>query len=195
MKNNYILLELNDKNEIRTKSSITISSLNIENLTDINIKIDTGCPNTSIPIQKLGISYEKAQEMKQLDCNNTDIIKEISFGVNDTKEKRQLDRKLKTEGRYMELKSVTFKHKGFILDIDGVQIKNESVKVSYDRVGNILIGMDVLSNMDIHIGVSRVLNKTILLACPYDSINNEYYGALDEHFNLCSKIIMAVDIL
>lgn len=56
--------------------------------------------------------------------------------------------------------------------------------MSYDRTGNILIGMDILSKMDIHIGKSKITNKTIMLACPYEMINNEYYKALNEHFGL-----------
>ena len=58
------------------------------------------------------------------------------------------------------------------------------VKVSYDRTGNILIGMDVLSQMDIHIGKSKVLGKTVFLACPYTAINREYLEALSQHFDI-----------
>ena len=58
------------------------------------------------------------------------------------------------------------------------------MKVSYDRTGNILIGMDVLSQMDIHIGKSKILEKTVFIACPYDSLNQEYLEALNQHFDI-----------
>ena len=47
----------------------------------------------------------------------------------------------------MELKSITFQHKNFEIDFGGVCINKDFVKVSYDRTGNILIGMDVLSQL------------------------------------------------
>ena len=111
MKNNFILLELNHRNEIRADVNMTIKSLDITKIGHINVKIDTGCPYTSIPIRKLGISNEKAWLMKQSDCADPSIRKEISFGVNDSKEKREADKEKFKTGKYMELQSVTFEHK------------------------------------------------------------------------------------
>lgn len=184
MKNNYIFLELNRYNEIRADVNMTIKSLGITAIENINIKIDTGCPYTSIPILKLGISSMKAQQMKQKDCADSRIKKEISFGVNDSKDKREADKEKFKKGQYMELKSITFQHGGFDIDFEGVHIGKDFVKISYDRTGNILIGMDVLSKLDIHIGKSKVLGKTVFLACPNDRINQEYLNALNQHFEL-----------
>ncbi len=86
--NKYILIETNDKNELRTDVGLTIKSLNITGIKSINVKIDTGCPYTSIPIQKLGISAHQAHQMKLNDCANHNIEKQISFGVNDSKADR-----------------------------------------------------------------------------------------------------------
>ena len=184
MKNKYILLGLNYNNEIRADVNLTIKSLNITSIEDVNIKIDTGCPYTSIPILKLGISAAKAQQMKQIDCRDDKIKKEISFGVNDTREKRDGDKEKFRNGQYMEIKSITFRHGTFGIDFGGVCIENDFVKISYDRTGNILIGMDILSKLDIHIGKSKILEKTIFLACPNNSINQEYLNALKQHFEL-----------
>lgn len=184
MKNDYILLELSQYNEIRADVNMTIKSLDITAIEDINVKIDTGCPYTSIPILKLGISNIRAQQMKQKDCADGRIRKEISFGVNDTKKKRDADKEKFRNGQYMELKSITFQHGGFEIDFGGIHIEKDFVKVSYDRTGNILIGMDILSKMDIHIGRSKLLRKTVFLACPNDRINQEYLSALNRHFGL-----------
>lgn len=121
--------------------------------------------------------------MKQRDCADDRIRKEISFGVNDTKEKRDADKEKFRAGKYMELKSITFQHGDFEIDFGGVYISKDHVKVSYDRTGNILIGMDILSQMDIHIGKSKVLGKTVFIGCPYDSMNREYMEALSLHFD------------
>ena len=84
------------------------------------------------------------------DYVDNEIRKEISFGVNDSKEKRDVDKEKFKAGKYMELKSITFRHRDFELNFDGVCINKDYVKVSYDRTGNILIVMDVLSQMDIY---------------------------------------------
>lgn len=184
MRNKYILLEINQRNEIRADVNMTIKSIEITQIENMNVKIDTGCPYTSIPILKLGISSAKARQMKQRDCDDDRIRKEISFGVNDSKEKRDADKEKFRAGKYMELKSITFQHGDFEIDFDGVCISKDHVKVSYDRIGNILIGMDVLSQMDIHIGKSKILGKTVFIACPYDSMNQEYLDALSQHFDI-----------
>ena len=184
MRNKYILLEMNRRNEIRADVNMTIKNMELTELENMNVKIDTGCPYTSIPILKLGISSAKAQQMKQRDCADDRIRKEISFGVNDSKEKRELDKEKFKAGKYMELKSVTFQHGNFEIDFGGVCINKDFVKVSYDRTGNILIGMDVLSQMDIHIGKSKILGKTVFIACPYKSMNQEYLEALSQHFDI-----------
>ncbi len=184
MKNDFILLELNHRNEIRADVNMTIKSLDITRIGQINVKIDTGCPYTSIPIRKLGISNEKARLMKQADCADSSIKKEISFGVNDSKEKRESDKEKFRTKKYMELQSVTFEHKDLEIDFHGICLKKDFVKISYDRSGNILIGMDLLSQMDIHIGKSKILGKTVFLACPYASMNADYLRALNEHFYL-----------
>lgn len=184
MRNRYILLEMNQRNEIRADVNMAIKSMELTEIGSVNVKIDTGCPYTSIPILKFGISSAKAQQMKQRDCADDRIRKEISFGVNDAKEKRDADKEKFRAGNYMELKSITFQHGDFEIDFGGVCISKDHVKVSYDRTGNILIGMDVLSQMDIHIGKSKVLGKTVFLACPYASMNQEYLEALNQHFDI-----------
>ena len=184
MKNKYILLEMNQRNEIRADVNMAIKSMELTKIENMNVKIDTGCPYTSIPILRFGISGTKAQQMKQRDCVDDRIRKEISFGVNDSKEKRDTDKEKFKAGKYMDLKSVTFQHGDFEIDFGGVCINKDYVKVSYDRTGNILIGMDVLSQMDIHIGKSKVLGKTVFIACPYESMNQEYLEALSRHSEL-----------
>lgn len=184
MKNKYILLEMNQRNEIRADVNMAIKSMELTEIESMNVKIDTGCPYTSIPILRFGISSAKAQQMKQRDCDDDRIRKEISFGVNDSKEKRDADKEKFKAGKYMELKSITFQHRNFEIDFGGVCINKDFVKVSYDRTGNILIGMDVLSQMDIHIGKSKILGKTVFIACPYESMNQEYLEALSQHFDI-----------
>lgn len=190
MRSSYILLKMNRKNEIRANVDITIASLGLSGLNDINVKIDTGCPYTSIPIKKLGISSQQALAWKQRDIKDDSIKKQISFGVNDTIEQKEQYKAMLRQGKYDSLPAVTFLHSGLAMDFDGVEINSPSVKVSYDRTGNILIGMDILKNWDIHIGTIYT-GETVFLACPKDRLNDEYFRELNKLFGTGDKIIKA----
>ena len=50
MRNKYILLEMNPRNEIRADVNMAIKSMGLIGIENINVKIDTGCPYTSIPV-------------------------------------------------------------------------------------------------------------------------------------------------
>ena len=65
----------NQRNEIRANVNMTIKSIGLTQIENMNVKIDTGCPYTSTPILKLGISSAKAQQMKQRDCADDRVRK------------------------------------------------------------------------------------------------------------------------
>lgn len=182
----YIKIMKNRDNELRINADIRISSLGLTGISSINVKIDTGCPYTSIPIQKLGISQYNAQIMKQNDCLDTNIKKNISFGVNDTQKDRRTALSMFKAGNFMQLKQVTFIHRDLEMTIGNIKIHKQEVKISYDRTGNILIGMDILENWDIHIGKADN-GETVFLACPIDQINESYLRELENTFHITSK--------
>ncbi|MCM1542121.1 MAG: hypothetical protein NC121_12800 [Blautia sp.] len=197
MRNKYIKIALNGNSEFRVNASISIPSLNIMDVNDVFVKIDTGCAYTSIPVQRLGISYENAQVCKQNDSDNNSIIKKISFGVNDSKEKRDKDKQLYANKKYMELTSITFEHDDLLLKLMDVDINTNSVRLSYDRTGNILIGMDILKDWDIHIGTIDTptlpeYGQTIFLGCPRDQINGAYLLELERLFKTGTSINAAL---
>ena len=78
------------------------------------------------------------------------------------------------------------------MTIAGVDIGKNMVRLSYDRTGNILIGMDIIGKMDNHIGMSKKIGRVIFLACPIDKINQDYLLALEEHFCLGTMISAAI---
>ena len=65
MKNKYILLEMNQRNEIRADVNMAIKSMELTEIENMNVKIDTGCPYTSIPILRFGISSARAQGLRR----------------------------------------------------------------------------------------------------------------------------------
>lgn len=150
---------------------------------NVNVKIDTGCPHTSFPMQKLGISDAEAYRMKLKDSNDASIMKSISFGVNDSKTKKDEDKKKFRSKRYMELNSISFRHIATGLSICDMDIGDFEVSVSYDRVGNILIGMDILKTLEVHMGTIST-GETVLLACPRNNITNDYRQELNSMFDV-----------
>ena len=104
----FLKILLNNKNEFRTAASFELNGMKFSN---VDVKIDTGCPKTSFPMLKLGISEENAYKMKEKDCNDDSIPKRISFGVNDSRIKVEEDKRKFKSKRFMDLNSISFKHK------------------------------------------------------------------------------------
>lgn len=184
MRNNYIKIKMNHMNELRATASFNLCNMKF---IDVDIKIDTGCPYTSIPIIKLGVPKDEANKLKQQDCSDNKVKKNISFGVNDSEEKRTKDREKFINKEYMDLSSITFKHQLQAFIINEINLGNYIVSVSYNRTGNILLGMDILKDWDIHIGTIDT-GETIFLGCPKDQLNEDYLTELEKDFGMAAKI-------
>lgn len=180
--NNYLKVELSDRNEFRCLGNFIINGLN---LTDLDFKIDTGCSKTSIPIKRTPLDHDKILELMMTDYSNPNIKKAISFGVNDSEEKKQSDRQKFKSGRFLELNSITCIKKLEEFTIAGLNLGDMELRVSYIRTGNILIGMDILSKFDIHIAPDKTNNnKTTLIACQLNRINDDYLLELEKSFGI-----------
>jgi hypothetical protein len=180
--------------ELVNNSFICHINLSIFNnyFTDIKAKLDTGCSYTTINYWKLEHKASKCKQFKKLDIeNNVDYM--LTYGVESSgfkhTEPETIDEKL-------ECKFIKFKHNVSNFSIDDYTLSNCDVYINYDRRGNILIGMDILSKFDIHIGTSNVTGKEILIAVLKDQQDkNEYYKALYEHFNIVqSNSVLAENI-
>lgn len=180
MSSEYIEIPLNSNNEFKTDVSLSIGSLGINNIDNVTVKIDCGCPHSTLPLRRLGLSKDLAYLQKIQDCTNTNITKEISFGVNDTNEHISNALKLFKSGDWMHLKEITFIHRDFSVYFnDEFCIHNSNIRVSYDRTGNILIGMDILKHLDCHIGKTSSGN-TIFIACPDNNLTHNYLTRLHQ---------------
>lgn len=147
------------------------------NFSETPVKIDTGCDLSTIPLGKTGYPYLK--ELKKRDIlNNVDST--LSFGVESG---GRPYKKPVTLQEKMDCSAIKFRHKIENLTICGMPLGSVSIFVNYDRTSNILIGMDILKTWDIHIGKIKS-GETILLACPYNQINDEYLLELERTFRL-----------
>jgi len=89
-----------------------------------------------------------------------------------------------TKRQKMRCEALKFQHTISDMKIDGVDIPVSNIFLNYNRSGNILIGMDILSLMINHIDVSRKTGVLTLLCCPRESADADFYLAMREHFGL-----------
>ncbi|MCM1134474.1 MAG: hypothetical protein NC400_02765 [Clostridium sp.] len=167
----------------------TLASFKLNNVTapfeNVDVKIDTGCSLSTIPLAKF-----KAKLL----CNmlkHNDIQKGVnwvtSYGVETGGEKHDMP---VTYDEKMCCTALKFKHGISNFVIGGIDISTENIYVSYDRKSNILIGMDILKEWDIHIGKSFVpkeRGKTVFIACPYGMLNDDYFKELDRTFLIATS--------
>lgn len=175
---NFVFVEIS-KNSFYVSSSGTILDKDFDN---VRFKIDTGCSYSTIPIRKLLVfNKDKLKDLKESDIINNVFSMETygveSGGINHPKP-QTLEEK-------MNCPAIKFKHKLTNFVLGGYSLPDTDIFVNYDRHGNILIGMDILSKFDIHMGISQITGKETLIAVlKSQSDKSDYYNALRDHFNI-----------
>ena len=107
----------------------------------------------------------------------------FGYGVNDSEDARIRDKELVAAGRAIESKHIVFLHEISPFILDQHELDKQVVRISYDRTSPVLIGMDVLQQLDIHMGVN-LEGLYILIACYKNNMNKAYRKALHHHFGL-----------
>ena len=87
------------------------------------------------------------------------------------------------DGSVKNISSITFQHFLKNISINGYEIGDYEARISYDRTGNVLIGMDLLKDFDIHIGKTAD-KETVLLACKNSNLTDEYRIELHSMFDV-----------
>lgn len=147
---------------------------------DVEVKIDTGCSVSTIPLKKLGIPDAMCRKLKSIDIDNhTGYIR--SYGVETG---GQSHTEPQTKRSRMKCEALKFRHYMEDFRLNNVIVPAQTIYLNYNRTGNILIGMDILQSMVTHWDISRKTGKLILLSCPRDSLNKEFCRAMEEHFGL-----------
>ena len=81
--------------------------------------------------------------------------------------------------------------KMYDVKVNDISIGNKYMNVSYDTSEVALIGMSLLKDWDIHIGTNKQ-GETVFLGCPYNMLNQEYYLALENEFEIQQNINAAI---
>lgn len=186
--NNYLYAELN-KNSFYVLASGNILDKDFEK---VRFKIDTGCTFSTVPISKLYLfNAEVSKGLKSKDIESG-IDFSLSYGVESGGIKHSSP---KTFEEKLNCPAIKFKHKITNFTLDNYKLPDLDIYVNYDRHGNILIGMDILSLFDIHMGVSLKTGKETLIGVLKEQSNKyEYYKALYEHFNLVSHSYILAEV-
>jgi hypothetical protein len=179
--NKYIKIKMTPTKYGVGGSFITEANFILDNLSvpfnKIPVKIDTGCSISTIPLRKLRVSERMCNILKEYDINEN-VMSYLSYGVETGGEKHDIPLTFKQK---MECPALKFVHKISEFTISGVKIESNNICLNYNRSGNILIGMDILKDWDIHIGTTND-NETFFMACPKDKLNVEYYNELNRLF-------------
>lgn len=183
MTNSYIKIKMVPTKQGIGGSFITRADFKLDNIavpfSNIVVKIDTGCSISTIPVRKLKVSDSMRIRLKENDINNG-ITYYLSYGVETGGEKHEVPITFEEK---MVCPAIKFEHTLSDFSIAGVNISTSKICLNYNRNGNILIGMDILKDWDIHMGTTAS-GETLMLACPKDKINAEYYDALKKYFNI-----------
>ena len=176
--NKYLLVEMH-KNSFSIFSSGTILDKNFNNT---RFKIDTGCSYSTIPIRKLLVfNKDKLKELKKSDIINN-VSSMETYGVESG---GLAHKKPETFEEKMDCPALKFKHTISNFELGDYKLPDLDIFVNYDRHGNILIGMDILSMFDIHIGTSLITGKeTFIAVLKSQEDKSEYNDALYKHFNI-----------
>lgn len=164
--------------------------LKVDESTIGNVKIDTGCSFTNIPLMFFGYSENECKELKKLDIKNfrngeTKVIR--SLGVEFNKNTKLPSIHLMTDEELFEDESICFIHSSRLF-IDGFDLGVKKFKVNYDRYNHGLVGMNILSQLDFHCGYSKVLNNYIFIGVlRTQEDKSDYYRALEDHFGILSN--------
>lgn len=147
---------------------------------DIEVKIDTGCSLSTIPVKKLQVSDSICKLLKINDIDAA-VAYVLSYGVETGGESHPSPI---TRQDKIDCKAMKFLHSITGFTLNNVQIPTQQIYLNYNRSGNILIGMDILQTMISHWDISRKTGKLTLLSCPRETADDEFYNAMKEHFGL-----------
>lgn len=180
--NKYIKICMSQRNTsggiFYTRASFKINMGNyLFNINKVATIIDTGCEVSTLHLGNAKANYIK--RLKEMDVYRN-IEYSLSRGVDTLG--NSLNVPISFEEK-MQSRAIKFKHKVSDFIVAGLDIGDCSIFINYDRKAHFLIGMDILKTWDIHIGRAKS-GETILLACPYNQLNDEYLSELEETFKL-----------
>lgn len=183
MNKDYLIAKVTDKNRILAELRCNIFGVD----TGHRAVLDTGCSMTTIPFRRIFEATPKvALKHKKKDIlAGTGYL--LSYGVESSGTPHT---KPDTLEEKLECGAMKFEHMAYEMTLNGYSVGNQRLYINYDRVGNILIGMDILRQFELHFGEALREDEKdnvhkgeyIILGCLKNNPANEYLGALERYF-------------
>ena len=189
MINNYVECNLSKRKEFRTDFACKIAKVEMESIFNIGnnrsgIKIDTGAQGTLVPLRTLGWTDTQINKLIETTYKNNINAFSVVRGVESNNTKTITELQNMTLEEIKKYKGIAIQMKTEFIKIGSFIFNNVNARVTTQTTGNILLGMDIMKDWDIHIGKDINTHETLFLACPYNSINDEYLTALENHFGI-----------
>ena len=148
------------------------------------VKIDTGCGLSTFPYYRLTGDTKLCREQKRKDIQNA-VAYTYSYGVETG---GRLHLPSITNRAKLKNKAIKFKHSLDYLEIAGYDIGSRDVYINYDRRGNILIGMDILSEFETFMGESLIDDSYVMISCLKDKHDKHcFYDMVKKHFGVVKE--------
>ena len=180
----FLYIQLDDNNCFYAQSFVELYGKTL----GCRFKIDSGCSLSTIPFRRLTNLPELISRQYKKKAISDGLQYVRSYGVSDDSQIRKKDRDLLDQGNLMDCKALKFLHNDVNMNIGGYDIVSD-VYVNYDRVGNPLIGMDILRNFTFICDVSALTGEYVFIGCLKNQKNkDDYYDAVRNHFGLIKTV-------
>lgn len=179
---NYILAEMiNNKFKCNLKAKFENT---VDEDIDIDVIIDTGCTHSHISVDLFIMFFSDEKRINEKDIWIKKRPTYVGMGVESMNQ--VIDNTV-----HKDNPRVMIQHRLYDVKLNDIEIGNRYMGISYDTHLVALLGMEFIKDLDLHIGISNKTGKCTLIACPKNKLNDDYYRALDEHFNLGTKLLTA----
>lgn len=170
-----------DRNKFMCKLSFNFEGKSDIDLVEIDAILDTGCSHSHISADLIYIFFSDKERLKTKEKFMSKRPKSIGTGVESNGKVNN------TDANDINNPRVMISQKCYKVYINDICIGNRYLNVSYDTNQVALIGMEILKDWDIHIGKNKQ-RQTVLLGCPYNQLNQDYYRALENEFGISQNI-------
>lgn len=148
------------------------------------IKIDTGAHGILIPLRTLCWTDEQIQNLFDDAVKKSKKSLSVINGVESVNSISSSQLRNETDSFIKEFKGVAISILADRIVVGNLEFIDVPVRVTPHTTGNILLGMDIIKQMDNHIGTRKITGETTLLACPENAIGDDYLSALNKHFGI-----------
>lgn len=195
MTRGFLELELTQSREFRTDFACSINGIELEFPylgRKTGVKIDTGAFGTLIPLRTLGWTPTQINNLIDYYLENDRSKFSVVHGVEALNKLSASDFIAQSDDFIRNFYGLAIKVHADYIQVADIVFEDVDIRVTTATSGNVLLGMDLLSRMDVHIGESKILKNTLLLACPNNTMCDEYLLNLENHFQLGTTVNAAV---